>query len=237
MSTAERLEFDQLCQDYMNALYQGVSGFVSYEPGEKETGEKSKVYLTYGEMLYPSVDALIECMAITENDVFYDLGSGVGKVGLQYFLKTPVKKVVGIEYSQKRHVMAEQVYNQVKQEFPDLFVGGRELHCIQGNMLTQDITDATIVYSCSTCFSEELLLNIGELLERCPNLRYIATNKVIPTKLPLVGLVDVECSWDKTKWHMYSVTGKLEREVTPKEPEVPEITDEALNVGSEDTSP
>ena len=73
MSTEAAIEFDQLCQDYMNAVYQGVSGFISYQPGEKEAGQEKKIFLTYGEILYPSVNKIIDCMNIDENDVFYDL--------------------------------------------------------------------------------------------------------------------------------------------------------------------
>lgn len=198
-------EYDILCQEYMNVAYQGVSGFISYEPGEKEAGEKKKVYLTYGEMLYPSVSKIINYLGdINENDVFYDLGSGIGKVGLQFFLRTPVKKVRGIEYSKTRNKYAEQVYQKVHQEFPEL-VSGRTLDCINGNFLEQDISDATIIYACSTCYSEDLLKDIGKMIdEQCPNIRYIATNKVIPTKLPFDCALEVECSWDKTKWQIYA---------------------------------
>lgn len=197
-------EYDNLCQEYMNAVYQGVSGFISYEPGEKEAGEKKKVYLTYGEMLYPSVGKIINYLGdINENDVFYDLGSGIGKVGMQFFLRTPVKKARGIEFSKTRNQHAEQVYAQVNKEFPEL-VAGRTLDCINGNFLEQDISDATIIYACSTCFSEELLTDIGNMInEQCPNIRYIATNKHIPTRLPFNRALEVECSWDKTKWQIY----------------------------------
>lgn len=219
--TTEALEFDQLCQDYMNALYQGVSGFISYQPGEKESGEEKKVFLTYGEMLYPSVNRLIECMDIDENDVMYDLGSGVGKVVLQYFLKTPVKKACGVEASETRNGYALQVFEQVRKEFPDLFAGNRILDAWNSNFLEADLSDATIIYSCSTCFSEELLNNIGEMADRCPNLKYIASNKPIPSKLQLAALVEVECSWDKTKWHVYSRDGKVAKLPEPlSQPEV-----------------
>jgi hypothetical protein len=197
-------EYDNLCQEYMNAVYHGVSGFISYEPGEKEAGEKKKVYLTYGEMLYPSVSKIINYLGdINENDVFYDLGSGIGKVGLQFFLRSPVKKARGIEYSATRNKYAEQVYAQVQKEFPEL-VAGRILDCINGNFLEQDISDATIIYACSTCYSEELLADIGKMIDaQCPNIRYIATNKHIPNKLPFDRALEVECSWDKTKWQIY----------------------------------
>lgn len=198
------LEFDALCQEYMTAVYQGVSGFISYQPGEKESHAKEKIFLTYGEILYPSVNTIIEQLDIEENDVFYDLGSGIGKVGLHFFLKTPVKKVLGIEYSEKRNLFAEKVYKQVKHEFPELFERGRELKTMKGNFMETDINDATIIYTCSTCFSEELLENMAEMLDRCPNVRYIVSMKPLPLKMPLVSVLDIECTWDKTKCHLYA---------------------------------
>lgn len=197
-------EYDQLCQDYINTLYQGVSGFISYQPGEKETGEKSKVYLTYGEILYPSVSKFISYLDVNENDVFCDLGSGIGKVALQFFLKTPVKKAYGIEYSETRNKMAEKVYAQVKHEFPELFKGGRTLDCASANFLEADIKDATIIYSCSTCFSEELLSDMGKLIDTCPNIKYLVSMKQIPTKVPFDRILDIECTWDKTKCYVYA---------------------------------
>lgn len=197
-------EFDQLCQEYLTAIYHNATGFINYEPGEKEEAAKDKIFLTYGELLYPSVNALIDYMDISENDVFYDFGSGIGKVGLQFFLKTPVKKVVGIEFSEKRHVVAEQVFAKVKEEFPELFLNNRELKSICGNFLEIDISDATIIYSCSTCFSEELLADMGQVFNRCPKLRYVASMKPIPFKYPLNNILEVDCSWDKSSIHIYS---------------------------------
>src|SRR5207302_804459 len=98
-------EYDAVAENYINALYRGLSGFISYKPGEKEEGAKEKVYLTYGEILYPSVDSLIDYLEdLSSDDVFYDLGSGIGKVPLQFFLKTPVKKACGIEASKTRNM-------------------------------------------------------------------------------------------------------------------------------------
>lgn len=201
-------DFNQLCLDYMNFLYTGISGFISYQPGEKEEGEKKKVYMTYGEILYPGINRIMDYIGdIREDDVFYDLGSGVGKIALQFFLKTPVKKSRGIEYSETRNNSAIGVYKQVHQEFPELFQGGkRTLDCINGNFLEADIADATIIYAASTCYSEELLADIGKMItERCPKVRYVVTLKPIPSKVPLDKVFEVECSWDKlTKCHGYT---------------------------------
>jgi len=203
-NTQEAAEFDQLCQEYVNALYQNVTGFVTYEPGEKEAAVEKKIFMTYGEILYPGVNRLIDYMEINENDVLYDMGSGVGKVALQYFLKSPLKKAVGIEAHQGRHTSALQVYDQVKKEFPELFAGGRILDSVSQNFLEADISDATILFVASTCYSEDLLADIGKLADaKCPKLKYIASHKPIPNKLPLVSIVDIECSWDTAKSHFY----------------------------------
>jgi len=198
------LEYDKVCQDYLTGLYEGLSGFISYEPGEKEGGEKGKVFLTYGEILYPSVNKVIGYLDINENDVFYDLGSGIGKVPLQFFLKTPVKKAYGVEASKKRNDHAIRVYEHLKLEFPELFKTGRQLGCMESNFLEADITDATIIYTCSTCFNEELLADIGSIVDRCPNIKYVVSMKPIPSKLPFDTILEIECTWDKTKCYVYA---------------------------------
>lgn len=207
MSIKEKVspeEYDKLCQEYINTLYQGISGFISYQPGEKEAAEPKKVFLTYGEILYPSVTKFINYLGdINENDVFLDMGSGIGKVALQVFLKTPVKRAFGIEASEKRNVHAVRVYDQVKKEFPELFENGRSLDGYVGNFLESDLKDVTVIYSCSTCFSDELLSDMGKLIDTLPNIRYVVSMKQIPSKVPFDRILDIECTWDKTKCYVY----------------------------------
>jgi hypothetical protein len=204
-------EFNDLCQAYITELYRDVSGFISYQPGEKENAQLEKVFLTYGEILFPSFNEIIKCMDISENDVFYDLGSGAGKSALQFFLKTPVKKVIGIEANEKRSASSLKVYKQVKREFPELFEGGRILKCLPSNFLDVDISDATIIYTCSTCFNTDLLADIGKIVDKCPNIKYLITIPSvtydyagISCKLPIEKVVDIECSWGHTKFYFYT---------------------------------
>jgi len=206
-------EFDELCQAYITELYRNVSGFISYQPGEKETAQLEKVFLTYGEILFPSFNKVIQRMDINENDVFYDLGSGAGKSALQFFLKTPVKKVIGIEANKLRSDSSLKIYKQVKREFPELFEGDRILKCLPSNFLEVDISDATIVYICSTCFNTELLSDIGKIVDKCPNIKYLISipsvtydYASIPCKLPIEEVVDIECSWGHTKFYLYTLS-------------------------------
>eukprot|EP01138_Halocafeteria_seosinensis_P000032 gb/GECG01000032.1/.p1 GENE.gb/GECG01000032.1/~~gb/GECG01000032.1/.p1 ORF type:complete len:326 (+),score=39.18 gb/GECG01000032.1/:1-978(+) len=70
--------------------------------------------LTYGEVVPKSIEeeVLPELGELGEQDVFYDLGSGTGKIPLQVALQTNVGKSKGIEYAQARHKVAEQAEDQ-----------------------------------------------------------------------------------------------------------------------------
>src|SRR6476469_1853526 len=124
-NTEKTEEFNQLCEKYLTNLYQGVSGFISYQPNEKQDHEKDSIYLTYGEITYPGITRLLDFANIGADDVICDLGSGVGKVVIQSFLKTPAKRCFGIEASQARYASSTEVLRRLREESPDLFQGGR----------------------------------------------------------------------------------------------------------------
>lgn len=197
------LDFDDFTETYISSLYREKTGFINYRPGEKEACVQEKVFLTYGEILPSYVDLMIKKLDIRETDVFYDLGSGVGKVGLHFFLKTPIKKAYGIEFFEQRHEIAKKIYQQVEQQSPELFLNGRVLGSIQENFLKMNLSDATIIYTCSTCFSEELLKDIGDLALQCQNLRYLISLKPIPSLLLLVEVLEIECTWGWSNCYIY----------------------------------
>jgi hypothetical protein len=214
-SKSETVDFNKNSEEYINLLYQGTSGFISYYPGEREEAEKSKVYFTYGEILYPSLNKIIQYMDIDENDVFYDFGSGVGKVVLQVLLNTPVKKAIGIEFNKKRNDVAVKVYKQVKHEFPEL-IKNREFECLNKNFLEVDVSDATIIYACSTLFAPPLLADIAKVIDQhCPKLKYlisIPSVKYDYTHIPcesvkVEDIMDIDCTWDKTVCYIYTPKG------------------------------
>ena len=206
MGKAKLFTSDRACQDYINNLYKDVSGYIDYELNEKERAQKQKIFLTYGEILYPGINTVITNLSVNNNDVFYDLGSGIGKIALQIFLKTSIKKAYGIEASDARHRCAKKIYNVVKREFSGLFAEERELESVQGNFLLHSIQDATIVFCDSVCFSEEVLKEIGVMLNNCPQLRCVVSSKPIPFKLPVEKTLELECSWQAyTRCYLYSL--------------------------------
>lgn len=53
--------------------------------------------MTYGEMTYKYVLQIIDTINITPNDVFIDVGSGIGQIVLQMAGLTKMRKCIGIE--------------------------------------------------------------------------------------------------------------------------------------------
>jgi precorrin-6B methylase 2 len=190
---------------YMDAIYEDLSGYITYEDGEKDNAAKENIFLTYGEIKVESVNKILQVLSLKQEDVFYDFGSGVGKVALQAFMQQSIKKAHGIEASEKRHQSAQTALASVKKDLPEMFVSGRTLDYTCGNFLTADVSDATVIFICATCFSEDLMLAIGERLNKhAPTLRFIASLKPIPnSKLPLIGKMDILCTWDKSACYVY----------------------------------
>lgn len=195
-------------QKYIIDLYTDISGYIGYEIEEQDQPMQHLISLTYGEILYDGVNTIINNINITEKDVFYDLGSGIGKLVLQIFLNTPVKTSQGIEASLARHKVADNIFNKVVQQLPELFEhkeGKRLLQSSQGNFLLHDILDATIIFIDSVCFSEETLKNISKILNNCPHLKHVISSRALTIKLPLEKKLQLACSWQPTtECYLYS---------------------------------
>ena len=141
-------------QDVIGPLYGDVTGFgISTE--EKELIKKVGGAPTYGEIVPKSISILLKDLQLTEKDVFYDLGSGVGKIPVQVYLQSPVQKSVGVELSPTRHARAMIIYEKLKKS--KKLQPHKQLLFKREDMLETPIDDATVVLLCSTCFSDALM--------------------------------------------------------------------------------
>lgn len=162
---------------------------------------------TYGEIMPTATDRLIEHLALRDDDVFYDLGSGVGKVVLQVALRAPIRRVVGVELARSRHRIARRVLHQVR-AMELLRAKECELRC--ADFMRAPLGDATVVYTCSTAFSTPFMHELAARLARLTTgLRWVSTQDV--DENPWFRLEDVlrlDMSWRrKSKVHVY----RLER--------------------------
>jgi SAM-dependent methyltransferase len=149
------------CHAMLEEIYKGKSGFC-INAVETANIENAGGNATYGEITDEGVQKLIDMIKPTAQDVFYDLGSGVGRMTTKMYLDSPLKKSVGIELSDSRHTYAMAIQQELKAK--KKLIPGRTLDFKKGDILKANLDDATIVYTASTCFSDEFMKKLTNKL-------------------------------------------------------------------------
>lgn len=147
-------------QQIMNRIFYDIDGFEIPKNDEKNV-RQSKGSPIYGEINFQSLKKLIDHLKLNNNDVFYDLGSGVGKVVIQTALTSPVKKSIGVELSLMRYQDAQKALT-IAQHFDKTLLS--RCNFVNADMLTVDLSDASVIYTCSTAFSEQFMKKITSYL-------------------------------------------------------------------------
>lgn len=176
-----------------------------YSIGDQEIQEIKKAggESTYGEILPQSLDALFKEIGVTSKDVFVDLGSGTGKAVMYTYLTTPVKKSIGIELASTRHKLAAEAAAALKKQ--GKIDRKRQLEYIKNDFLVQDLSQATIVFINSVCYSEELLKKLINKLALNKQALHLISTKCLPqdTKFELKKTLQLPMSWNKTGCNVY----------------------------------
>lgn len=186
---------DDRCKAFLDAATADFDGYMPFSDAARAEQEAQNIFATYGELLFESSSKLLRALRLTPQDTFYDLGSGTGRLCAQAFLSTYVQHVVGIEVVHERHVVAQALAERIPQQFPKHMESGRSLRFVEANFLDVDISDATVLYTCSTAFSKDLVATIAERAKTCTNLRYFLSLRPSPFHLPLLHDVIAPCSW------------------------------------------
>lgn len=192
-------------QTFLSDVYKEASAHRVHSQSQIEDYQTQHICHTFGELLTPSLIKVLNTINITPEDVFLDLGSGMGKLALTVYLRTQMNHVIGVEGSKEYHVQAVNIFQNLRQQVPDLFSKGK-LDLILGNFLDFDFNQASIIYSCSTCFTQELLWLIGDKINQSPNVKQVLSLKPIANldRLPFKKAIAVECSWDSALCYYYS---------------------------------
>ena len=155
--------------------YQDVRGYISTE--ESEFISKKGGSSVYGEILPTSLQHILDDIKLTKKDIFWDLGSGLGKVCLQTAACTPAS-VYGVELSKTRVDLAQSILKKIDQKYK------LNLHkkCAisYGNILDVNLSKATVVYMCSTCYPDKLMLDIANKLAKNKKPLRVLTLKSLP---------------------------------------------------------
>lgn len=211
---ADEVKTEQL----MCEVYSGVSGFGIPQNEEAEI-VKCGGAPTYGEILYESLKIILDNVPaeLKENGIFIDLGSGVGKTCFQAYFDYPFKAVLGIELSQKRFEASMDVYELLQEQ--GLLVKGRKLKFINEDFTKTKLKGATVIYMCSTCYSNELMDTLAAHMSKLKPGMQVITLKAFPNPeqfgFELVQEYKLPMTWSKdtggSPVHVYELKGKAKK--------------------------
>lgn len=177
----------------LRQLYKDVWAY-TVPKAEDLSIRRAKSSSLYGEITFASLDKLLSYLDINERDVFFDLGSGVGKVVLQVAMTAPVKKAFGIELSATRYKDSKLVLDRAAKE---KWVLRRKCEFRKENILETDLSKASIIYTCSTAFPMTFMKRLAKKLSEVKKPLRIVTTQELPENMGLV-LVDklqLDMSW------------------------------------------
>lgn len=188
-------------------LYRGVDGFDIPRTEEKAVFS-SRGSPVYGEMMPAAIGHMIDYLELGERDVFYDLGSGSGKVVLQAAMSVPLRKSVGVELSATRVAQARAVLKEARRLG---LVRARACVFRHQDLLEAKLDDATVIYTCSTAFSLRFMTLVARKVARLGrSLRFVTLQELEERRrFELVDVLRLDMSWKRrSAVYVYDVVGK-----------------------------
>lgn len=135
----------------------------------------------YSELNSKQVKILLDFANMGKRDVFYDLGSGTGRIVLEAVRQTSVRKAVGIEAEREYHEKARQsainLLSKKDLKRIDFWLG--EFGNENAGCYDYDVSDATVVYSSLNEHEEDTDYYKQQFKKK--------RVKIITKDLPLVG--------------------------------------------------
>lgn len=187
----------------LRRLYRGVDGFEIPAKDERRV-ERSRGSSLYGELMPTATLRLLELLELGPGDHFVDLGAGLGKVVLFAAMHTEAGSVLGVELSPTRAALAEQTLARARSQG---LAGVERVSIVEGDMMRVPLARATVIYTCSTAFSEAFMSRLGRRLAKLPKLRTIATLQDFerpPRGFELSAIHRLDATWKRrTRVHIY----------------------------------
>ena len=190
----------------IRALYKEIDGYLQLGAAEEKRIRSSQSSSVYGEITPAAAEKLIEYMQLGPRDVFYDLGSGVGKLLIHTAMLCRPKRIVGLELSRSRHNMAKTALERAIKE---KLLKTKNIEFVCADILKRNLSDATVVYTCSTAFPERFF---NKLVKKISTLkagtRFISLTEVdkLPKELSLIETLRLDMTWKrKSPVYIYQI--------------------------------
>jgi len=135
-----------LAEEYFNQLYSNINGYAVSNAARADAGITEG--LLYGEIPFATWKAIVMKANPKHDAVFFDLGSGTGRVVMQSHLLFNFKKSIGVELLAGLHDAACDVTDKFVEEIEPKIIdelGDRELHLLNENFFDVDLREADLI--------------------------------------------------------------------------------------------
>ena len=165
----------------------------------------------YGEISFKALAEILynnQYINLKNCHTFYDLGSGTGRAIFAASYIHNFRKLCGIEILQGLHQEATKIKNRYDQDFLSTrpyHLKNQDISFIRASFLDIDITDADIIFINSTCFGDELVYQIEQLINKMKKGTYLIsmTRKFDNTSFTLISSESKICSWGVATAHIH----------------------------------
>lgn len=211
---------------YIKFIYNGfATGFATDHAPGLDVGN-----LQYGEVTNEGMESLHSSLQLNDRDVFYDLGSGVGKLVLYFALRGAVARSVGIEVGERRHALAAEACTRLRDQLDEEKDGEPSLPALPhystfdvvlGDARQNTYSDATVIALSNLCMDHRVQKRCLDSILRCPMLKKLACTAPLPPhkRLRLSHSAKVGCSWAKVvAWQVYEVLPMLTKTASTMAP-------------------
>lgn len=170
-------------------LYHGSDGYAISKSARKNNPEPT---LVYGEAVFETFTAALSIIQPTEDDIFYDLGSGNGKAVFIAAISYNVQRSHGVELLDPLYQESMRIWRKADKDLQ------KKVSFEKNDFLKVDVSPATIVYINATGFFGEAWDNVvNHLCEQLrPQTRLIIITKSLPeTHFKKLKSTQAEMSW------------------------------------------
>ena len=194
-----------------NFLFCDIDGQAVSHEARKDLHESSTAFV-YGEILPDTFQTMLEMAQPKRGEVFYDLGAGTGKAVMWAAMAFPFKKSIGIEFLHGIHVVSRAMLEKYRKDIKPLLPPEKQqqhVDCIQGDFCTVDFSDADVIYTHATCFSDATMKQLSQRFSCLkPGARIITITKNISSPcLELIHNKSYKMDWGNAEVYIYKRVG------------------------------
>lgn len=198
-----------LAEEYFNQLYSGINGYGVSNAARTAAGINEG--LLYGEIPFATWKAIVMRANPKHDAVFFDLGSGTGRVVMQSHLLFNFKKSIGIELLAGLHDAACDITDKFVEEIEPKIIdelGDRELHLLNESFFDVDLREADLILLNHPLKDRELFLKLEQkfLDELKPGTKIITIIRaLVNPAFKSLGSEKYTFSWGESTAHFFEI--------------------------------